>query len=263
MRGHHPNDSTVNGWVIGQSQPSQLTVTLPKLSRESKSRLDDIVRSHTMVEPPKLKPAYTSRGMKAKSAITKHVKPQVQGLRLTQQNSSATQQSAAEKRSQKKNVIDTTANNQEMNITVQSFQRKQTETILDMVEQAQLDGKRPCRHDNSMHCTICPPASAAKSAHKRKQQQRQNTAKQLPNLPQANHDIENHRLMTNRTQQEKKALVIQLPNITYSRANTPASALMDKSRVPCNTRANTPGSALLDRSQHKLGDQTFSTVFIN
>lgn len=246
------NSLSVNSWVRGQSQPSQLTVSLPKLSRESNSRLDDLVRSQTTVEPPKLKPAYTSRGMKAKSAITKHVKPQVQGLRLSQQNSAAQR---AEKRTQRVATVE----DQDITVTAQSLQRKQTETILDMVEQAQNDGKRPCRHDNSMHCTICPPGSAAKNIQSR--QNRQKATRHLPNLQGSNQNKENTRLSA--SNQEKKALIVQLPNITYSRSNTPASALVDRSRAPCNTRSNTPGSALLDRTQHRLGDQTFSALFIN
>ena len=102
-------------------------------------------------------------------------------------------------------------------VSAQSFRHADAESILEMVEQAQSQQRCP-KHNGRRSCGICPPTAGTVRKGK--------TESSL--LPEV--DVPSK---TESVDKAKRELIVQLPNITYSRANTPAahSVLGDRSAL--------------------------------
>lgn len=259
--------------------PTSDPLTLPKLSTETTMRLNDLVRSKTNIEPAKL-PNFTNRGSKTKSAITKHVRPQIQSMKLSQGGAAIRDK----QRQQKSVCLSVPDDEQLIKVGVQSYQRKHTDNILELVEQAQYEDTRlvwSATSEQSNSAQYGNRLLHSKAAARRRQPN--NTSCHMTSAA-AGKENEHAGKHSHRQRKggEKTALVVQLPNITYSRANTPAAAaapicgllcnssltptdstLLEIAPVPCNTRAGTPGSGLLQPTIHRLGDQTYSAILVD
>jgi len=203
---HLANQKGLRDFILTTSNSSnhQLLSTSHSSAATSKRATKTLADARSLTE--------VRSGQLYRDSPPKAINPLLQAFKLTQ---------ASYASSRVKRMLDNKLRayeNESLAIEAQSYSKQDTENILEIVEQSQ---QRVCQKDNgSRRCGICP--NTAKSER--------HVASDHLNLNDSSTDNRVSATLSsaedNLETERKKELVIQLPNITYSRANTPGAAAL-------------------------------------
>lgn len=214
---HHTNGHGSSAVVLGN--PMKTGSVMPHPQLPPSTSIQDTIQPQQQLH------LTTSTRSPASTLQTKHSKPLAHSLKVSQTNYSALRQQRL--------VLDKKRayESQALSVNAQSYRQSDIELTLEMVRQAQSAGRSSATKSSSKHsCATCSVTTCD-------EEEGNNHSSHLP-------DVNNVKDQFQDTTEEtsRKALIVQLPNILYSRANTPAAVDRGRSALAINRHRlnNTP-----------------------